>query len=541
MQTAVALVAALGMALTWMPGALAETSPDVSSPDVSSPAASGSPDKPKPGRLPPRDPKVDSSIRDGLAWLAQQQKADGSWKSDTGYFNSDAPATAIALMPFLVADAGREGSPMARKYGATVQKGVSFLLRSQKEDRFCRLIYPHIVVTRVVCEACERSGDRTQKRAAQRALDAIIKAQHPDGGWGGWSADDRGDAWTSGQVCLTLKTGERIGLHVPAATWPRYATFLDKVAHESGGYRDICAARQPGDFAVTVTAYCLLGRLHTGRQPTATAFIGSVEFIDNADFTEIVVDPSAGYAVSLLMSSLGADTDWLPRYHRELIRRQQADGSWTPRPEEGRLETTAQNLVSLQRRATFVPLAGVADLSDKEFDALWQDLSASNAARAARAVRTLVALPSRTMPRAKAELCPVKRPDARRIAALFADLDSEDFTTRQRAERDLIGMAEAVTAELQEAIREARRSLEFKHRAKRVLEAVNGPVRTRHLRVLRVLEYLATDEAREFLLDLAAGVPDATLTKEARAARERFDAAASKVRLVPPLLGATMK
>jgi hypothetical protein len=51
------------------------------------------------------------AVARGLAWLARQQKQDGSWEYDQGEKEHRAAATGMALLPFLAARLARGGAP----------------------------------------------------------------------------------------------------------------------------------------------------------------------------------------------------------------------------------------------------------------------------------------------------------------------------------------------------------------------------------------------------------------------------------------------
>src|SRR5262249_21517067 len=125
-----------------------------------------------------------------------------------------------------------------------------------------------------------------------------------------------------------------------------------------------------------------------------------------------------------------------------------------------------------------------------------------------------------------ARVAPVERPDPARVKALIADLDNEDFTTRERATADLKEQGPLVAAALREVVAKPS-SAEARRRAGGLLQEMeNGIIPTRELRALRaveVLEWVATPEARAHLLKMAKGVPDARLTREAAAACKRLE------------------
>jgi hypothetical protein len=79
-----------------------------------------------------------------------------------------------------------------------------------------------------------------------------------------------------------------------------------------------------------------------------------------------------------------------------------------------------------------------------------------------------------------------------------------------------------------DAVREALRghpSPEARRRLEALLAAPRPgrvPEVRRHLRAVRLLEMVGTPEARQVLKKLAEGVPEARVTREARAALERL-------------------
>ena len=469
-----AVVAASVLALAWVAVQMGGDLPSSPQAAASGPAPAGEKQKAMPVRRTPADPSADPAIRTGLLWLVKEQQADGRWTmAGHAMMTNDVAATGMALLPFLSADAAREGSPAAKKFGPAVKKGIEFLIKSQKaDDSFDKLMYAHAIATIALCEAYRQSGDAQQKKAAERGLALIIRGQAKNGAWG-YTPDPagRGDSSIAGWQCRALEAGERIGVAVPAEIWKRYADYLDSVAHESGSYGYMSNA--PGSIAVT--AECLLGRLRTGWKPDKTEFVRSVELIEKSDFPLITEDPYGAYFISDVMNRQGADSAWMLRYRAELLKTQQADGAWPQNKASvayPSLMVTALNLTSLQHRAEYVPLPKPpGDLKEKELAALWEDLSAASVPRVVRAMRTLAALPRRSVPHLKTRIAPVKPTDAKRVAELLADLDSDTFAVRQAAEKELAGYGEGARGDLELVLKQPGHSLEFRRRAERLLEA----------------------------------------------------------------------
>jgi hypothetical protein len=121
-------------------------------------------------------------------------------------------------------------------------------------------------------------------------------------------------------------------------------------------------------------------------------------------------------------------------------------------------------------------------------------------------------------------LKPVASADPRRVARLIADLGSDDFEVRKRAERELVELGDLAGPALRKV---APPALEARRRIGRLLERLEGPVtdpgRLRALRALELLEYVGTAEARRVLRALAGGATESRLTREARATLRRRD------------------
>ncbi len=107
------------------------------------------------------------------------------------------------------------------------------------------------------------------------------------------------------------------------------------------------------------------------------------------------------------------------------------------------------------------------------------------------------------------------------VAKLIANLDSDDFGIREKAEADLAKLGPAVSAALEKAIKQSK-SAEQMMRLQRLLEASKNPAHlTQAKRGLEVLVALRTDEAKELLRKLSRGKAEEWLTQMARAALDR--------------------
>src|SRR5262249_22663660 len=79
----------------------------------------------------------------------------------------------------------------------------------------------------------------------------------------------------------------------------------------------------------------------------------------------------------------------------------------------------------------------VGELDEARTEELWRDLAGADARKAYDAIRTLSAAPRQAVPLLRQRVKPIAPPDARNLARLVADLDSDQFALRQQANSEL--------------------------------------------------------------------------------------------------------
>jgi WD40 repeat protein len=162
---------------------------------------------------------------------------------------------------------------------------------------------------------------------------------------------------------------------------------------------------------------------------------------------------------------------------------------------------------------------------EKDLPRLWADLAGNDARKAQASLRALAATPKIALPFLQQRLTPARAADAESLRRLIADLDSNQFAVRKAAYEDLRKLDLLAEPALRKAL-EAKPSLESRRRMEDLLAEMGGPVTTsvmrQIVRAVAVLEHMNSEEARQFLKKLAAGTPEARLTREARAALDRL-------------------
>jgi WD40 repeat protein len=173
-------------------------------------------------------------------------------------------------------------------------------------------------------------------------------------------------------------------------------------------------------------------------------------------------------------------------------------------------------------------VAGLAPntLSDRDLEALWNDLAAEDAAQVHRAVWSLTAAGRQVVPFLERRLSPaVPSADPQRLQRLLADLDSPQYPLREQATQELRRYGPLAEPALRRRL-EGSPGAELRQRLQRLLDRLSDPAATNErlqaVRAVEVLERVATPEARRALEALARGAAGHWLTQEARAAAGRL-------------------
>jgi hypothetical protein len=327
-------------------------------------------------------PASEAAVALALKWLAAHQNADGSWSlhafqntpechgqcSNPAHQASDMSGTAMALLPFL----GAGNTHLAGQYKQQVQKGLDWLLAHQGADGDLRgpgnfgRMYAHGQASIVLCEAYALTEDKQLRTPAQKALNFIVKAQHPAGGWR-YRPKEPGDTSVVGWQLMALNSGRMAHLSVPDETLDRAMDFLDSVQTDKVGGT---YGYQPAHGTTHVmTAEALLCRQYLGWARDSQGLQDGVKFLLDSHLP----NPAHQgvyywYYATQMMHHMGGRewSTWNAKMRDALVDLQEkqghAAGSWLPRHDHGeaggRLYQTALCTCTLEVYYRHLPLYG---------------------------------------------------------------------------------------------------------------------------------------------------------------------------------------
>jgi hypothetical protein len=210
--------------------------------------------------------RSEAAVARGLAWLAKQQRTDGSWVFDGDHKEEIVAATGLALAAFLGAG---ETHKHAKKYRANVERGLQYLMRNcpvsgPNAGKFigARTMYAQAIGALALCEAYGMTKDPALKPHAQAAINFIIRAQAADGSWG-YQAGSPGDTSIVGWQIQALQAARLSkDIVVDPNCIKKAVEFLNKVG--AGSRKAMYGYRDPGGAApgTALTAVGLLCRYY---------------------------------------------------------------------------------------------------------------------------------------------------------------------------------------------------------------------------------------------------------------------------------------
>ncbi len=231
---------------------------------ANSPIASVSTDTPKAGSTP------DASIRKAVDWLKANQSADGSWDAKKWGGRPQFQVALTALPAIAIQHAGEPADQSARM-------AVRWLLGQQSADgligpKGVGLPFNHSLATFALLQAANGRSESELKAPLKAALDAILRNQTRDGGWGHYGSPFSNNSITAWHL-RTLETAAASG-------WTEVMPALERakasLASQVQDTRGTPAASGDGAIPDMCATYFSAGELSRQNDPAAREKLSSI-------------------------------------------------------------------------------------------------------------------------------------------------------------------------------------------------------------------------------------------------------------------------
>jgi len=304
-------------------------------------------------------PEADRAIERGLAWLAPQQNADGSYGSGT--YRNNIAVTALAGLAFMA----NGSSPGRGPYGAQVDKALQFVMDNTAESGFISIpsapthgpMYSHGFGALFLAETYGMTRRADIREKLQKAIRLIIDTQNDEGGWR--YQPIRHDADLSVTICQinALRAARNAGLFVPKETVDACIRYVKQSQNPDGGFRYML---QGGTSAFPRSAAGVVALYSAGMYDAKEVELGIAYLKQDQPGNRFGQKPShyfyGHYYAAQAMWIRGGDdwNQWFPAIRDELVAKQLAQGCWGDNvcQEYG----TAMALIILQIPNTYLPI-----------------------------------------------------------------------------------------------------------------------------------------------------------------------------------------
>jgi len=268
-------------------------------------------------------PEAERAIDRGLGFLAHQQNTDGSW----GKRYTEA-ATSLALMAFML----KGHFPGKGPHGDALDKGLAFLVQRAKDGGGYMGVnmYEHGLGTLALSEAWGMCDRRDVRDTLKRAVEVILRAQSPAGGWRYLPRPEDADISVTVMQIVALASAREAGIHVPAAVIEKATKYVQGLQVKASGGFGYTGPQQPG-FARSAAGVMAL--LMCGQRDSRAVLMG-LEYLrklPESKFGDERFYLYGHYYAIQAMYQAGESyyQEWYPHIRDSLLAKQKPDGSWS--------------------------------------------------------------------------------------------------------------------------------------------------------------------------------------------------------------------
>jgi hypothetical protein len=302
-------------------------------------------------------PAQQRAVDRGLAWLAEHQNADGSFRGSAGKHSGITALAAIGMME-------NGNLPGRGKYGENVARALRFVLSSCQESGLIVAedsqspMYGHGFSTLFLGEIYGMTGDDTVKEKLQRAISLIERSQSTQpGNEGGWRYQPVPyDADISVTICqvMALRAARDAGIYIEPAVVDKAIKYVQECQNPDGGFSYMARSGGGtgsgfGRSAAGVASLYYAG--HFQYTPGTNARAGNPEMMD----MEGQYFYGNYYSVQAMFLA-GGDywANWYKGIREQLLARQATAGNWTGEVTDD--YCTSMALIILQMPNRYLPV-----------------------------------------------------------------------------------------------------------------------------------------------------------------------------------------
>jgi hypothetical protein len=273
--------------------------------------------------------RVTVALDRSIKYIADKQNPDGSWHTGQA-------VNAVAILSML----GRGHVPGRGPYSEKLELGKRNLIKGQTDAGYIGAsMYEHGLSTLACAELYGMENDPQLEDKLRKAVDLIIKAQSPSGGWRYAPMPGDQDLSVTVMQIVALRAANNAEIEVPAATIDKAVAYVKTCAAPTGGFGYQGPAAGPQTTAAGIISLQLLGKYDD------SSIAPSLEVLNKFP-VQWTVPPIQYfyyfhyYAIQAQYQAGGNSwNEWHPRVRELFLEKQAADGSWELPP--GGAETEA--------------------------------------------------------------------------------------------------------------------------------------------------------------------------------------------------------
>jgi prenyltransferase beta subunit len=303
--------------------------------------------------------ETDEAIEQGLAWLAKQQNADGSYGS--GAYRGNIAVTSLAGLAFMASGS----SPGRGPYGVHIDRALNYVMENTSTSGFISVpnaathgpMYSHGFGTLFLAESYGMTRRAELREKLEKAVRLIVDTQNREGGWR--YQPQPLDADLSVTICQinALRAARNAGIYVSKETVEACIKYVQNSQNPDGGFRYML---QGGASAFPRSAAGIVALQSAGKYEGKEVEDGIKylkQYMPEIKFGQRYSHYFYGhyYAAQAMWIRGGEDwNQWYPAIRDELVGKRSAQGYWMD--SIGNEYGTAMALIILQMPNNYLPI-----------------------------------------------------------------------------------------------------------------------------------------------------------------------------------------